>query len=159
MASQEIQPSPLAGSGVRPPIAEAILVILVGLTAKTALDQLFVSIARLDGLLAIWHRVVSNPAWHACLACQAIIFFVTAFRFYLGSLRYHQMRGGQFSRFRSLVWDVIGTLIIFTGFYVCALSLRSHENFYPFMGVLHVCDIAWFGGAWLIDNPPPEQQT
>jgi putative copper export protein len=27
------------------------------------------------------------------------------------------------------------------------------------MGLLHLCDVAWFGGAWLIDNPPPEQQA
>jgi hypothetical protein len=106
MASHGTQPPPPGCNYVRAPIAEAILVILVGLTAKTALDQLFVSIPRLDGLFAIWERVAANSIWHICLACQAIIFFVTAFRFYLGSLRYHQMRGGQFSRFRSLLWDV-----------------------------------------------------
>jgi len=159
MASQEAQPPLPACNYVRPPIAEAILVILMGLTAKTALDQLFVSISRLDGLSAIWQRLVSDPWWHLCVASQAAIFFITALRFYLGSLRYHQMRGGHFSRFRSLLWDVMGTLIIFTGFYISALSLRSHENFYPFMGFLHLCDAGWFGGAWLIDNPPPEHQT
>jgi hypothetical protein len=144
---------------IRPPIAEAILVILMGLTAKTALDQVFVSIPHLDGLKAIWVRLASDPVWHICLVCQAIVFFITAFRFYLGSLRYHQMRGGQFSRFRSLLWDVLGTLIIFVGFYVSALSLRSRGNFYPFIFILHICDATWFGGAWLIDVTPPAQQV
>jgi hypothetical protein len=127
----------------RPPVAEGILVILLGLTAKAALDQMFALVPCLDGFSSIWSLLQADRAWHLCLVGQGIIFFFTAFRFYLGSLRYHRMRGGEATSL-GLAWDVVGTLIIFVGFYLCALSIRSRHNFYLFMGGLHLLDLLWF---------------
>jgi hypothetical protein len=158
MSTQPLQTQQVQTCGFsRPTIAESILVILLGLTAKGALDQLLGPIANIHGLWGVWIWLVSDPPWHFCVIFQAIIFFATAFRFYLGALRYHQMRG-PYLAMQSLIWDVIGTLIIFAGFYACALSLRSQGNFYPFMGILHVFDSIWFGVAWVIGTVPLEQQ-
>src|SRR5271157_1887816 len=149
MATQVTTAGQSIGCGyMRPTIAEPILVILLGLTAKVALDQLFEPIAHIHGLWSACRWLISDPVWHFCVIFQAVIFFWTAFRFYLGALRYHQMRG-RYLAMQFLIWDVIGTLIIFAGFYACALSLRSRTNFYPFMGVLHGLDAIWFGVAWL----------
>jgi len=142
----------------RPAVADAILAILFGLTAKAALDQLFGSVTTLHGVQAIWDRIRVDPIWHLCLLGQAVIFFVTSFRFYLGAMRYHQLRA-QPSQLRLLLFDILGTFILFIGFYLCALSIKSYLNFYLFMGILHFVDFLWFSGALAIAKSSAGPET
>jgi len=139
-------------------VSEAVLVILFGLTAKTALDQLFGVVSVMDGPAKLWDALKRDPVWHFALVGQGVIFFLTCFRFYLGSLRYHQMRAHH-TKVHSLLLDIVGTFILFMGFYICALSIKSQLNFYPFMAVLHILDGLWFVGAWAVGNVPEAQQT
>jgi hypothetical protein len=130
----------------------------MGLTAKAALDQLFSSFATMRSWGEIFGKLASAPFWHIAVAGQAVIFLVLAFRFYLGSLRYHQMRGNSLEII-ALFWDVVGTAIIFVGFYLSALLLRSKFAFYPMIAATHLADAVWFGAAWLIGPIPDDLQN
>jgi len=136
---------------VRPTIAEAVLVILMGLTAKTALDQMFVFVPHLGGPTKVWEGVAQDLGLHILLLGQLCLLFFTSLRFYLGSLRYHQARQRQpSSKLFVLIFDMIGNTIIFVGFYLCALAIRSTMSFYLYVAGFHVFDLAWFIGAcWL----------
>ena len=65
------------------------------------------------------------------------------YRFYLGSLRHHQARS-HYRRLFPLLLDMLLNTILFVGFYLAALSIRSIELFYTFVVLLHVFDLIWF---------------
>lgn len=127
----------------RPPVAEGILVILMGLTAKTALDHFFVAVPVLKSTTVIWDSFARNPRLHLFLLVQLVVLFFTAFRFYFGSIRYHQVRGPH-KEVRTLIFDMGWNTIIFVGFYLCALAVRSATSFYFYVALLHLCDLLWF---------------
>lgn len=130
-------------SYVRPPIAESILVILFGLTAKAALDQFFSGIVLIKDPAEVLAKLAANAGSHLFLFFQLAVLSFTTFRFYLGSLRYHQIRG-PYKSLRTLLFDLGSNSLIFTGFYLCALAVRSTLNLYLYVAALHLADFVWF---------------
>jgi len=130
----------------RPIVTEAILAVLLGLTAKAALDRFFDQIPKLNSWGMIWDKFWSRPIYGFLLLFQLTVFLFTMYRFYLGSLRHHQARS-HYSRLFPLLLDMILNTILFVGFYLAALSIRSIELFYAFVVLLHILDLIWFGVA------------
>jgi len=114
--------------------ATVVLVLLLGLIVKEALETTFLPIFRTQ---ESW----SSIAWLSW--AQLTVFFLMTLRFYLGALRFVATEP-QEPDFIPMAVNFIFAFLLFCAFYVIALSVIDPAFFYRLMIALHCIDITWF---------------
>lgn len=140
----------------QPPLAEAILVVLFGLTATTALDAMFEGVPKLLTAGQVWASLSHDKPYTLLLVVQLLVFLFTLLRFYFGSLRFHQLckRTEHHRSFMPLLYDVTSNSIIFIGLYLAAKAIRSTDIFYWYVAAFHALDVLWFSVLLAVEGIP-----
>jgi len=121
-------------------IETIIFGFLVSLTLKASLDTGYgKSMPGADTWLQVWHAVWVLPSF------QVFAFLITLVRFVYGAYRMHEgiEQSPDLERW-VLMWNIPGTLVLFTIFYLTGLSVLKPEPFYVCLGAVHVWDLLWF---------------
>ena len=74
---------------------------------------------------------------------QIGIFLITVVRFVYGAYRFQEEGPGELPR-GALVWNLVGTLVLFALFYITGLAILDADTFYRAMIYVHVWDLLWF---------------
>lgn len=118
--------------------------ILLALILTGTLDAFFKNIPDYPSMTQLCRVLNSHPRWGlVVLFLQLVVFLFTVIRFYWGSYRYHegvQKEEGD----RQWVVGLIGTVVLFSGFYVTGLTVRNSNLFYWSFAGAHFIDLLWF---------------
>jgi hypothetical protein len=89
------------------------------------------------------NAVTATSGLTGLFAAQLVVFLLVLVRFYWGSFRYYQQEP-KLQGNPELAIDFIGAILVFVGFYVTSLLLRTAALFYWAIGLLHIVDFVWF---------------
>lgn len=131
-----------------PVFSQAVLGVLFALTFRQALEVACGGLAGCQLLADLWEHVRAQPRQYLFGSLQLAAFLATLFRFYAGAYRFHQEPQETMTT-AGVVMDLVGTALLFVGFYLAALTVATYGLFLFLVGMFHVLDIAWFilGGA------------
>jgi hypothetical protein len=132
-----------------PVFSQTVLAVLFALTFEKALEVQFDAVRAYSSISEWWATVHAAPGYWTLSGLQLFAFLATLFRFYAGSYRFHQEPPETTTMVGTMI-DLVGTAILFIGFYIAAELVMTTGLFLLFVGVFHVIDLAWFilGGAF-----------
>lgn len=136
-------PEPRKGTkGSSDPFALLVLSVLFGLTLKSALEHTFAGIDSYATLKAVSEVVQKRFEEKGILFAKFVVFVFTLLRFYLGAFRFTVLSQNQGTTERSI--NAVGTLLVFSGFFLTSLALKSEYLFYWTFIVFLILDLIWF---------------
>jgi len=120
-----------------------VLAILLALTLNAAFDTFMGPIAKYNDFSQLWPSIGETKAKSAILLVQAAVFLLLVARFYPGAYCYYAV-GPKKIGAKEIFVNMLGTVLLFGGFYASALTLRSTKLFYYVIMAFHALDFFWF---------------
>jgi hypothetical protein len=148
----------LSGESKSNATATILLGVLMSLIVKSAFDHAFAGVSKLETSTALWNALTNQPGRQFLRLCRLGVFVFTLIRFYLGAQRYAAECPAN-SELPQAVTTVIGTTLLFAGFYVASLALPEPDVFYWIVIIFHVLDALWFVVAGIVLDLPSDLQT
>lgn len=119
--------------------------VIVGLVITEALKKLHENIEPVISSQVDIKEHLSYFDWSVFLTF--FIFLLLLVRFYLGALRFSQIREDDGDQpISGKIVDGIGATILFTFFFFMAASLDEAKSFIKYIFLLHLADLIWFAG-------------
>lgn len=140
-----------------PIFSQAVLGLLFALTFRQALEVACGGLAGYQFLPDLWNQAKAYPAHYLFRFLQLAAFLATLFRFYAGAYRFHQEPPENVST-PGIVLDLVGTALLFVGFYLAALTVAAYGLFLLLVAVFHVADIGWFILSGAVTKRQPHVQ-
>ncbi len=158
MESTPQTPSTASARPARESLSLIVLGVLLSLIIKSALDRAFETVPRYNNFIFTpghaWSIFAAAPERRLLIFFQLLVFLFTLVRFYLGAYRFARHSTG--NGIPEATATVVGTFVLFSGFYVTSLTLRSQTLFYWAVVVFHVVDFIWFFIAHTLLRVPKE---
>jgi hypothetical protein len=143
--------SSIDSKGIKQAGARLFAGILLALTLKGTLDVFFKNASSFH--VGEW---LKQPSHNPLFFMQLLVFIFTVIRFYGGTLRYDEEAPEEDTR--HFLLGVIGALVVFAGFYVAGLLVRTTILFYVSLGIVHLLDLFWFLVAGVSKATKPAMQ-
>jgi hypothetical protein len=140
-----------------PVFSQAVLGVLFALTFRQALEGACGGLAGYQFLPDLLEQLRAQPRQYLFRFVQLAAFLATLFRFYAGAYRFHQEPPETMTT-AGIVMDLVGTALLFVGFYLAALTVATYGLFLLLVGIFHVLDLAWFILSGAVTKRKPHVQ-